>query len=332
MPEVSIIIPAYNQGNFLKETLKSVSAQSFEDFECIVVDDGSTDNTALVAKEYSGGDKIKYFFQDNKGLAGARNTGIKIAKGNYVHFLDSDDLIYKNFLENMIDKLGQDKNIDILSCAWDLIDENGNIISSKIGPVKSENYFKDLILENLFPVHAVVLKSSIFNKVGLFNEKLMAMEDWDMWLRIANAGYKFDIIDMVGVSYRRHEKCMTLELDRMLNNLDSFLKNFYGSHPEYKSYRQYTRLYQTLNIYRYSEEAGDIDYQNGLLKNISNLLKITDYSHYYFKKIYEVIRNISSREAVVKLCKDIYNMAPSKYRYFWRNKIAKIKVKNLFKL
>lgn len=332
MPEASIIIPAYNQGSFLKETLKSVSAQSFEDFECIIVDDGSTDNTALVAKEYSDGSKIKYFYQDNKGLAGARNTGIKLARGSYIHFLDSDDLIYKNYIERMVNKLKEDKNIDVLSCAWDLIDENGNKISLKIGPVKSGNYFRDLILENLFPVHSVVLKSSIFKKTGLFNDRLMAMEDWDMWLRIASEGYKFDIIDMVGVSYRRHKNCMTLEIDRMLNNLDSLLKIFYDTHNKYKNYRQYTRLYQTFNIYRYSEEIGDINYQNDLLKDINNLLKITDYNHYYFKKFYEVIRNISNKNAMIRLCKNIYNRAPVKYKSFWRNKIVKIGVKKLFKL
>ena len=154
MPEVSIIIPAYNQDKFLGETIESILSQIYKDFECMIIDDGSTDRTKDIVRKYCDDDRIKYFYQDNIGLAGARNTGIKMAEGKYLHFLDSDDLVHKNFYKDMINKLELESGIDLLSCAWDLIDEKGKVISSKIGPVKSNDYLKDLILQNIFPSKA----------------------------------------------------------------------------------------------------------------------------------------------------------------------------------
>jgi len=329
--EVTIVIPAFNQDKFLTDTLKSVKEQSFKNYECIIIDDGSTDNTARVAKDYCDGNKIKYFYQKNKGLAGARNTGLKLAKGKYIHFLDSDDLIYKNFLENMIDKLNKDLSIDVLSCAWNLIDGKGKRVSNKIGPVKSSDYFKDLILKNLFPVHAAVTKRSVFSKVGFFNEELFAMEDWNMWLKIASSGYKFDTLDKLGVSYRRHKKCMTLELDRMVKNLKLFLNNFYNNNPEYFKYRQYTNVLYMIKIYLYSEEIGDVYYQNSFFKEVNELLNNTEYNHNYFIKIYEEIRNIKNKKVKLKLFKNIYFKAPKQYKNYWRMKNLKLKVKEILK-
>ncbi len=332
MPEVSIIIPAYNQDIFLEETLKSVLAQTYRDFECIIIDDGSTDSTLEISKKYADYKKVKYFYQENKGLAGARNTGIRLAKSKYIHFLDSDDIVNRNFLENMVNKLDNNEGVDVLSCAWILIDEAGREISSKIGPVRSNNYFMDLILKNLFPVHAVILKKNIFDDVGLFNEKLAALEDWDMWLRIAMRNYKFDVLDEIGVKYRRHGRCMTLKLDRMMKNLQFFLDNFYSSNPKYMKYRQYTNVLYMLKIYLYSEVTGDINYQNNLIKGISNLISTADYNHNYFIKTYEEIRNIRSKEGKMKLFKNIYNKSPKEYKNFWRLKILKTRAKNLLNL
>jgi len=331
MTEVSIIIPAYNQDRFLGETIESALAQTFESFECIIVDDGSTDETGAVVKKY-GDSKIKYFYQKNKGLAGARNTGIKLAGGKYINFLDSDDLLYDYFLEYMVDRLESHKDIDVLSCAWDLIDEKGKKISSKIGPARSSNYFEDLILQNLFPVHAIMLKKSIFDDIGMFNENLSALEDWDMWLRIAVKRYRFDVLDKVGVSYRRHCKGMTLDIERMTDNLGLFLDNFYKNNIDYIKYQKYSNLFQMLNIYLYAEEAGNAYSQNKIFKEVCHILDITNYNHYYFKKVYELVRNIKSKKIRIGLLKSIYLKAPVEYKNFWRVKNMKIKVKNLLNL
>lgn len=332
MAEVSIIIPVFNQCDFLKDTLKSVKEQSFKNYECIIIDDGSTDNTAQVAKEYCDGNRIKYFYQENKGLAGARNTGIKLARGKYINFIDADDLMYEDFLKNMVNKLENEIDVDVLSCAWDVIDENGKKIIPRVGPVKSNNYFRDLVLKNLFPVHAVILKRNIFNKIGVFNEGLAALEDWDMWLRIAIKGYKFGTIDNIGVSYRRHKKCMTLDLKRMTENLKLFLDIFFNSFPDYMKYKQYTNILYRLKIYLYSEELKDFFNQNKISKEIISFLNSADYEHFYFKKIYEEIRNIKNKKIKLKILKAIYNKSTREYKRYWWSKIIKIKIKNFLGL
>ncbi|MBE3092227.1 MAG: glycosyltransferase [Actinobacteria bacterium] len=332
MVEVSIVIPAYNQDKFLGETLKSVLAQTFKDFECIIIDDGSTDKTKDIAGKYSDGARVKYFYQENKGLAGARNTGIKLARGKYINFLDSDDLIYEYFLEHMVKKLDSHSDIDFLSCAWELIDEKGKKISSKIGPARSNNYLEDLILQNLFPVQAIMLKKSIFDDIGMFNENLSALEDWDMWLRVATKNYRFDVLDEVGVSYRRHKKGMTLDIKRMTDNLYLFLDNFYQNNPNNIKYRQYAYLFQILNIYLYAEEAGNGYYQGKIIKEVYGILDSTDYNHYYFKKVYELVRNIKNKKIKIGLVRSIYHKAPIKYKNFWRVKNLKMNIKNLLNL
>ena len=330
MPEVSIIIPAYNQDKFLGETIESILSQTYKDFECIIIDDGSTDKTKDIVRKYSDDDRIKYFYQDNIGLAGARNTGIKMAKGKYLHFLDSDDLVHKNFYKDMRSKLELEPGIDLLSCAWDLIDENGRVISSKIGPVKSDDHLKDLILQNIFPVHSIILKSKVLEGIGPFNEELSALEDWDLWLRAALRKYAFDTLDIIGVSYRRHKEGMTLDIKRMTENLNLFLDNFYRTNPRYQKYRPYTHLYQMLNIYLYAEESGDLKSQEETIEKINNLLGKTTYVHYYLEKIYEVIRNIRNKKVKLKLIRDIHDAAPSESKRFWRDKILKARLKNFF--
>jgi len=330
MIEVSVIIPAYNQDKFIEETLKSVLAQTYKNFECIIVDDGSTDDTKAVAGKYIDRDKIKYFYQENKGLAGARNTGLKLAKGKYIHFLDSDDLICNYFLEHMVGKLNHHKDIDVLSCAWVLIDEAGRRISSKIGPAKSDNYLQDLILQNLFPVHAVMARRDIIDSAGLFSESLSALEDWDMWLRIAMNGCRFDVLDEVVVRYRRQKESMTLDISRMIKNLHLFLNNLCERNLEFKKYKKYTYIFQMLKFYLYAEEAGDISYQKKITKEVGNLWDDIKYDHYYFKKFYEVIRNIRNGNVKLNLCKNIYSISPDTHRSFWKMKILKLKIKKRF--
>lgn len=330
MPEVSIIIPAYNQDKFLGKTIESILFQAYKDFECIIIDDGSIDRTKEIVQKYCDDDRIKYFYQENIGLAGARNTGIKIAKGKYLHFLDSDDLVHKKFYEDMVSKLELEPGIDLLSCAWDLIDEKGKIISSKIGPVKSDDYLKDLILQNIFPVHSIILKRKVLKDIGPFNEKLSALEDWDLWLRAALRKHNFDTLDIIGVSYRRHKEGMTLDIKRMTENLNLFLDNFYRTNSEYQKYRPYTHLYQMLNIYLYAEESGDLKNQEETIEKINDLLGKTTYVHYYLEKIYEVIRNIRDKKVKLELIKNIHDTAPSESKKSWKNKILKTRLKNLF--
>lgn len=228
MPKVSVIVPAYNQAKYLKQTLNSVLNQTYNDWECVIVNDGSTDNTAKIAKNYVKKDKrFKYIYQKNKGLAGARNTGIKTSQGEYIGFLDSDDLWKPSMLEKTVTFLAGNHKTSIVSGAWSYVDKNGKLISRKNGPAKCENYLVELLFGNLFPVHALLIKKAVFIDCGFFDSSLPSSEDWDMWLRVANKGYRFNYVNDLIAHYRIHNNTITSNNDRIKKGNFSVLDKFF---------------------------------------------------------------------------------------------------------
>lgn len=207
MPAVSVIIPAYNQGEYLKRAIQSVLEQTFSDFEVIVVDDGSTDSTPDVVKEFTD-PRIHYIRQENRGLSGARNTGIRNACGCYLSFLDSDDLFLPQKLALLTTAFEQQPGIGMAAGQAVLIDEKDQPL---------EKTFKshmpcdcaELLLGNPFHVGSVLLLKSWQEKVGFFDESLRSYEDWDMWLRLAKAGCQMITIDQPVSLYRFHTAQMT---------------------------------------------------------------------------------------------------------------------------
>jgi len=330
MVEVSIIIPAYNQDKYLKETLDSVISQSYKDYECIVVDDGSTDNTARIADKFCVHKNIHYHYQNNKGLAGARNAGIIRASGKYIHFLDSDDLIEEDFFNKMAERMNN-SDIDILTCGWIYIDKDGKKISDKIGPVKSEDYFSDLSLGNLFPVHSAFMKRAIFEKIDKFNEDLGALEDWDLWLRAADKGLRFATIDKAFVYYRRQPESMTLNTEIMVKNLEKFIDCASKSIKGFKDHRDNTRVYQLLRILAYAEEANDDENFQIILKDMITFFDSIKYDHKFFNKLYAVIRNLKDIKAKTRLMKAIYKSSSARYRRFWKKKMLIMNIKKIIK-
>ena len=180
-PQVSVIIPTYNRGWILKEAIDSVLAQDYKDFELIVVDDGSTDNTSEVLAPY--GNDIRIFFQKNKGVSAARNRGITEASGQYIAFLDSDDLWLPRKLSTQINFFNQMP--DALICQTEEIwIRNGR----RVNPKKRHKKLSGMIFEPslelcLVSPSAVMIRRSLFDRVGEFDVTLPACEDYDLWLR-----------------------------------------------------------------------------------------------------------------------------------------------------
>ncbi|MFC1562795.1 glycosyltransferase [candidate division KSB1 bacterium] len=182
MCKVSVIIPTYNRFSFLNESIESVLSQTFTNFELIIVDDGSTDETLKAQEIY--GNSIKYIFQENKGVSCARNRGIAVSKGEYICFLDSDDLWKNGKLEIQIDFM--DKNKYYYVCYTDEVWIRKGV---RVNPRKKHKKYGGMIYDKCLPLciispSSVMLRREIFNKVGLFDENLPACEDYDMWLRI----------------------------------------------------------------------------------------------------------------------------------------------------
>ncbi len=191
MPRVSIIIPTHNRVIFLKEALDSVIKQSFSDFELIVVDDGSTDGTADLVAKYPG---VRYIYQKNRGVSSARNLGIRSARGNFIAFLDSDDLWLNDKLKEQISffDISPDASICQTEELW-LRD------GQKRNPKKKHQKYSGYILKECLPLcivspSAVMLKKEVFEKIGLFDESFPVCEDYDFWLRAARI-YPIYLID-----------------------------------------------------------------------------------------------------------------------------------------
>lgn len=219
-PKVSIIIPCYNQARFLPDALASVLAQTLEDWECIVVDDGSTDNTREISLDFCTTDsRITYIEQNNLGLSAARNSGLKAATGKYIQFLDSDDLITPNKLEEQLHVLENSQNKRLSICSFYYCAENDTtqrvqedkVVSTKIDILDPLN---DLInrWENglSIPVHCFLFDATIFTQYKIrFNTKLANHEDWDCWMRIFSKDITIHYIDKKLAIYRVHPASLT---------------------------------------------------------------------------------------------------------------------------
>lgn len=183
VPKVSVVIPSYNRANCIERAIDSVFQQKVENLEVILIDDGSTDNTReIIQNKY--GDKVRYFYQENQGISGARNTGIKNARGDYIAFLDSDDYWCPDKLEKQMSLAEEHPEYGLLaSCCASIRTDGSFRESNRRG--KSGWVLKDLFQANFIRTSSAVIRRDCFNRVGLFDEKLKESEEYDLWLRVA---------------------------------------------------------------------------------------------------------------------------------------------------
>jgi len=181
---VSVIIPVFNSENTIEKTIQSVLNQTYNEYEIIIVDDGSTDNSVKIVKEFikKNPDKnIKLLTKNNGGVSSARNLGIKNACGEYVAFLDSDDEWLQDKLEKQINILYKRKDIDFIGCNRN--NESIRVLFKKYNKLKKINFFDMLI--KMFPqTSTVIVKKSVFDEIGMYDEKQKYAEDGNLWLRI----------------------------------------------------------------------------------------------------------------------------------------------------
>lgn len=201
MHKVSVIIPTYNCGPYIKETLNSVLNQSFSDYEIIVINDGSTDNTDYVLKPYM--NRIVYFSQKNKGVSAARNLGIQNAKGEWIAFLDADDIWERSYLQKQINFLSSNPKVDIICRSMFKCKGSFNNIIGIIGTDfdNSKQRIEELILNGNIP-SAIVAKRGCFEHER-FDETLRGDEDIDLLLRLSQK-YNIHYINQPLGKYLKH--------------------------------------------------------------------------------------------------------------------------------
>jgi glycosyltransferase involved in cell wall biosynthesis len=184
---VSAVIPAYNYARFVGRAIDSVFAQTYENIECIVVDDGSTDDTPAVLAAY--GDRIRMLRQQNRGLSAARNAGITMARGECVALLDADDEWLPEKLAKQVALLQARPEVAVVGCGWNAVDSDGKFLFKVQlpAPGPGEDAVRGIALRKRWvcgSASAAVIRRHVLDEVGLFDETLTAAEDWDMWLRI----------------------------------------------------------------------------------------------------------------------------------------------------
>jgi len=230
---VSIIVPCYNYGRYVGETLDSLLAQTFLEWECLVVDDGSKDNSREVVQAYAKkDDRIKYIYQENKGLPGARNTGIQAAQGLYIQFLDADDILESEKLKEQVSYFESHPEIDFvysglmyftdgepdkLRYSPDWINKPWTLQKSG----KGKNLLKDLIISSSIMPPMPLIKKSAIDRIGGFADHLKSCEDWEFWLRCANHNLIFHFLDKKNTRslMRLHPSSMTKNRTIMLESM-----------------------------------------------------------------------------------------------------------------
>jgi peptidoglycan/xylan/chitin deacetylase (PgdA/CDA1 family) len=208
--KVSVIIPAYNAEETIAETLESVLAQTYPHWEAIVVDDGSIDETAAIARRFADKDtRIRVISQPNGGEAAARNTGIRHANHDWLLFLDADDLILPEYLERMTSVLNTDLTLDAVHCGWARLASDGTIVNRRYSP-PSGDLFHAFARFPAFVVHACIVRKSLADAVGYLDTTLCTSPDWDLWQRIARTGARFGAIPDVLAIYRMRPNAASL--------------------------------------------------------------------------------------------------------------------------
>ncbi len=221
-PLISVIVPCYNYGRVLAETIGSVQRQTYANWECIIVDDGSTDDSAEHAKALAAADpRVNYFFQKNAGLSAARNTGLQKATGAFIQFLDADDLLVNRKFEREIQLFAANPEIDIVYGDFVLLDDaSGKFLRGNLPVIgmRETHPFLDFCRhwekDFSIPIHSFLFRRSCFAQVS-FNTALPTHEDLDVHLRIALAGKKFLAHNDRVAVYRVHAKSMVNDVTRM---------------------------------------------------------------------------------------------------------------------
>lgn len=261
---ISVIIPCYNYGNFLADAVNSVIDQTYTNWECIIVDDGSTDNTGFVSKELVNlHSKVKYFYKENGGLSSARNYGINKANGEFICFLDADDLFDKEKLEKQILCFSKNSIIDIVYGHTMFFEKNKkdklyNNRLKKDFPVfpkitgSGNKIIRSLIIENITVISAPLIKKSVFTRIGNFDTTYNSYEDWHFWFRCALGNcyftYEADPLASTYISFG-HESMMSNKRKMILSSIQ--LRKFMAIKLPliYKPYNFYRLLRSKIKLF-----------------------------------------------------------------------------------
>lgn len=202
-PLVSVVIPAYNQATYLNAAIQSVLNQTYHEYEIIIIDDGSTDETSAVARRF--GETVRYIRQENQGLAGARNAGIVQACGEFVALLDADDEWLPTFLQQVVTLAAQIPDAAVYYCGVHYVDDAGGLLPQpgQARIVAPAHMYMAMLRANFLIPSAVMMRSAVA-RANLFDVAFRRLQDWELWVRLLRQGYTFAGRAEPLVRYRIH--------------------------------------------------------------------------------------------------------------------------------
>lgn len=340
MPTVSVIIPTYNHEKFINQTIESVLNQTFQDFEIIITDDGSTDNTKNIIKSFND-KRIKFFsFKENKGVPTALNNCLKHASSKYISLLGSDDLFEKQKLERQVSFLEKNKNIGAVFSWANIIDEKNNLINNK-NPLylrfkqqnKSRyqwlNYF--FYKSNCLCASSALIRKSIHDKVGKYDERYLQLQDFDFWIRLC-LKYEIYIIKEPLVKYRFNTDKKNLSADDEEKNNRLFWEHL----SIMNNFLNIKKKEDLLKIFPISKKIIKKEHKEIIPEFIIAQMGLN--SPFLFNKIFSLItiyKLMRSKKNIKKLIdlynfniKDLYKIA-GKLNIYNQSSKFKVNIKNL---
>jgi glycosyltransferase involved in cell wall biosynthesis len=322
-PLVSIIIPAYNQARYLRQSVESALAQTYTPFEVIVVDDGSTDETAAIAASY--GERISLIRQENRGLAGARNTGIRAARGEWVGLLDADDIWLPEYLAQVMALAAAHPQADVFYCRARSMDSAGNDLQQVFGSkaYEPDQLYCTILHANFIIPSTVTIRRKVVADAGYFDQSLRSCEDLDLWLRISPTK-TFIGSEEVLVRYRVHEQSLSANVTGMHTAKKAVIEKHFGPDdgqvaawpPEKKlAYAGLYRYFLVTAIQRRGEwQAGSEHLRKAFVIDPAQTLDVDLFYELAlgtqpagYRGCIERISLAANAEAVIQLLDDLFN-------------------------
>ena len=297
-PVISVLMPCYNSSRWLDEAIQSVLRQTFRNFEFIIVNDGSTDNSAEIISSYKKkDDRIIVIHKDNSGISDSLNIGIQQARGEWIARIDADDICEATRLEKQIEKARNNYDIVFIGTGMSEIDENGTIYKKYRYPKQHKYLVRNLSTSRKFPPHSSAFyRTDVVRKIGGYRKRIIRSQDWDLWLRLAEVGQLF-AIDEYLVTIRRHSSQVTNKYGRQqkiyskISIISWWIRRFGFPDPvdsddeTFYSFQEWvaTKLDEKY-LFEYSDYIDNIKQKSRIVNSPIELFSIARYiiKNYYF--------------------------------------------------
>jgi glycosyltransferase involved in cell wall biosynthesis len=245
---VSVVTAAYNMGGYIAETLESVLGQDYPQVESIVVDDGSTDDTASVLEGYADNPRVSVVRQSNAGQTVAKNRGIREARGEFIAFCDADDTWRRDKLSRQLPRFA-DAAVAVVYSDIECVDGQGQVLPYYDIPHYEGRVTAPLLIDNFVPFPTVVVRAAVLRAAGGFDESLTMSIDYDLWLRIS-VNHLFAFVPERLANYRVWEGQMSKKTGERLDNFMRLLDRFLGENPRAATRREIDRAYAHVYVTR----------------------------------------------------------------------------------